>query len=103
MGAVAERTADRVVVTSDNPRQETPESIIEQILAGLAHRREARVQADRARAIAETLAQAAAHDVVLLAGKGHETTQEIAGAKLPFSDRAQAEAALSARAGGVAC
>ena len=107
MGAVAERAADRVVVTSDNPRQETPESIIEQILAGLAHRATARVQADRARAIAETLAQAAAHDVVLLAGKGHETTQEIAGAKLPFSDRAQAEAALAARtsqtAGGAAC
>ncbi|MGC3983913.1 MAG: UDP-N-acetylmuramoyl-L-alanyl-D-glutamate--2,6-diaminopimelate ligase [Pseudorhodoferax sp.] len=103
MGAVAERAADRVVVTSDNPRQETPESIIEQILAGLAHRATARVQADRARAIAETLAGAAAPDVVLLAGKGHETTQEIAGAKLPFSDRAQAEAALAARAGGAAC
>jgi UDP-N-acetylmuramoyl-L-alanyl-D-glutamate--2,6-diaminopimelate ligase len=107
MGAVAERAADRVVVTSDNPRQETPESIIEQILAGLNERARAQVQADRARAIAETLAQAAAHDVVLLAGKGHETTQEIAGAKLPFSDREQAEAALSARApvtaGGAAC
>ncbi len=107
MGVVAERAADRVVVTSDNPRQETPESIIEQILAGLAERARAQVQADRARAIAETLAQAAATDVVLLAGKGHETTQDIAGARLPFSDRAQAEAALAARpaprAGGAAC
>ena len=105
MAAVAERAADHVVVTSDNPRQEPPESIIEQILAGLSDRAQARVQADRARAIAETLAQAAARDVVLLAGKGHETTQEIAGAKLPFSDRAQAEAALAARAaaGGAAC
>lgn len=107
MGAVAERAADAVVVTSDNPRQETPESIIEQILAGLADRARAQVQADRARAIAETLAQAACGDVVLLAGKGHETTQEIAGARLPFSDRAQAEAALAARVaattGGVAC
>ncbi|CAN7390120.1 UDP-N-acetylmuramoyl-L-alanyl-D-glutamate--2, 6-diaminopimelate ligase [Pseudorhodoferax sp. LjRoot39] len=103
MGAVAERAADHVVVTSDNPRQETPESIIEQILAGLTERARAQVQADRARAIAETLAQAAAPDVVLLAGKGHETTQEIAGAKLPFSDREQAEAALAARSGGAAC
>ncbi|HVR48611.1 MAG TPA: UDP-N-acetylmuramoyl-L-alanyl-D-glutamate--2,6-diaminopimelate ligase [Pseudorhodoferax sp.] len=110
MAAVAERAADTVVVTSDNPRQEPPESIIEQILAGLSDRAQARVQADRARAIDQTLAQAAANDVVLLAGKGHETTQEIAGTKLPFSDRAQAEAALATRAaraatasGGVAC
>jgi murE/murF fusion protein len=102
MGALAERHADHLVVTSDNPRHEAPETIIEQILQGLARRDAARVQPDRARAIAETLAQASPADVVLLAGKGHETTQEIAGALLPFSDREQAEAALAARAGGPA-
>ena len=103
MGALAERHADHLVVTSDNPRHEAPETIIEQILQGLARRDAVQVQPDRARAIAETLARADAADVVLLAGKGHETTQEIAGALLPFSDREQAQAALAARqAGGAA-
>lgn len=102
MAAAVERHADRVVVTSDNPRHEQPEAIIEQVLRGLTRAGDAVVQPDRARAIAETLVQAAPEDVVLLAGKGHETTQEIAGAQLPFSDRAQAEAALAARLGAAA-
>jgi UDP-N-acetylmuramyl-tripeptide synthetase len=97
MAAVVERQADHVVVTSDNPRHEQPETIIAQMLAGLTRAADARVQPDRARAIAETLMQADAHDVVLVAGKGHEDTQEIAGVKLPFSDRQHAEAALAAR------
>ncbi|KQP14132.1 UDP-N-acetylmuramoyl-L-alanyl-D-glutamate--2,6-diaminopimelate ligase [Pseudorhodoferax sp. Leaf267] len=102
MAAVAERRADTVVVTSDNPRHEAPEAIIGQIVAGLARPDAAHVQADRARAIAETLVQAGPADVVLLAGKGHEDSQEIAGVKLPFSDHQHAQAALAARAAGAA-
>ncbi|MGE0330672.1 MAG: UDP-N-acetylmuramoyl-L-alanyl-D-glutamate--2,6-diaminopimelate ligase [Ramlibacter sp.] len=97
MAAVAEKNADRVVVTSDNPRDEKPEAIISQILLGLSHRQCVQVQADRAQAIAGTLAQAGAADVVLIAGKGHEDYQEIGGVKHPFSDLAHARAALEQR------
>lgn len=97
MGAIAERGADRVVVTSDNPRSESPQAIVDQIVAGLAVPQAARVVIDRAAAIAEALDEAAAQDVVLLAGKGHEDYQEVAGRRFPFSDRAQAQAALGAR------
>jgi UDP-N-acetylmuramoyl-L-alanyl-D-glutamate--2,6-diaminopimelate ligase len=97
MAAVAEKQADRVVVTSDNPRSETPAAIISQILRGLASPEAAQVEPDRARAIAETLAQAAPADVVLLAGKGHEAWQEIAGERIAFSDRAHAIDALTRR------
>ncbi len=100
MARAAEQGADMVVVTSDNPRHEPPEAIIAQVVAGLQHADRAHVQSDRARAIAETLVQAEPADVVLLAGKGHETAQDIAGVQLPFSDRQQAEAALVARMGG---
>jgi UDP-N-acetylmuramoyl-L-alanyl-D-glutamate--2,6-diaminopimelate ligase len=98
MAALAEKNADRVVVTSDNPRTEKPEAIIAQILLGLSHGADVQVQADRALAIAQTLQQAQASDVVLIAGKGHERTQEVAGVKHPFSDKAQALAALASRA-----
>jgi UDP-N-acetylmuramoyl-L-alanyl-D-glutamate--2,6-diaminopimelate ligase len=98
MAAVAEKNADRVVVTSDNPRSEKPEAIVSQILLGLSHRDAVHVQADRARAIAETIAEAAPADVILVAGKGHEDYQEVAGVKHPFSDQAHAQAALKARA-----
>jgi UDP-N-acetylmuramoyl-L-alanyl-D-glutamate--2,6-diaminopimelate ligase len=98
MAAVAEKNADHVVVTSDNPRSEKPEAIISQILLGLSHNRGVEVQADRARAIAETVAAAAPQDVILLAGKGHEDYQEITGVKHPFSDQAHARKALEARA-----
>jgi UDP-N-acetylmuramoyl-L-alanyl-D-glutamate--2,6-diaminopimelate ligase len=94
MGAIADKLADRVVVTSDNPRSEKPEAIIAQILLGLPSCKTLEVQGDRALAIAQTIAQAGPQDVVLLAGKGHEATQEIAGVKTAFSDRAHAEAAL---------
>lgn len=97
MGAIAAKQADQVVVTSDNPRSEKPESIIAQILLGLARNETVEVQVDRAQAIAEVLARAAPEDVVLLAGKGHEETQEIAGVKRAFSDREHALAALQAR------
>lgn len=97
MAAVAETNADRVVVTSDNPRSEKPEAIISQVLLGLSHRDSVEVQADRARAIAETVQAAAPADVILLAGKGHEDYQEVAGVKLPFSDQMHASDALAKR------
>jgi UDP-N-acetylmuramyl-tripeptide synthetase len=96
MAAVAEKNADRVVVTSDNPRSEKPEAIISQVLLGLSHAECVQVQTDRARAIAETVASAGAGDVILVAGKGHEDYQEVAGVKHPFSDQAHAKAALNA-------
>ncbi|WP_077002967.1 UDP-N-acetylmuramoyl-L-alanyl-D-glutamate--2,6-diaminopimelate ligase [Variovorax sp. KK3] len=94
MAAVAEKQADRVVLTSDNPRSEKPGAIISQILLGLADPESAQVEPDRAKAIRDTLAQAAPADVVLLAGKGHEAWQEIAGERIAFSDRAHAIDAL---------
>lgn len=97
MAAVAERNADRVVVTSDNPRSEKPEAIISQVLLGLSRAECVEVQVDRARAIAETVAAAAPADVILLAGKGHEDYQEVAGVKHPFSDQDHARRALGAR------
>ncbi len=99
MAAVAEKNADRVVVTSDNPRSEKPLAIIGQILLGLSHQDTVQVEADRATAIAQAIAGADARDVVLLAGKGHETFQEVAGVKHPFDDRVHAREGLQRRAG----
>jgi len=100
MGAAAERLADALVLTSDNPRGEAPQAILAAIVAGLARPAAARVIEDRRRAIAETLAQAGARDVVLLAGKGHEDYQEVRGVKHPFDDAVEARAALQARRAG---
>ena len=88
MGEAAARLADRVVVTSDNPRSEEPEAIIADILRGIPHPESVAVIPDRREAIHHALANAAAGDVVLVCGKGHETTQEIKGVKHPFDDRA---------------
>jgi UDP-N-acetylmuramoyl-L-alanyl-D-glutamate--2,6-diaminopimelate ligase len=98
MGAIAAKNADKVVVTSDNPRSEKPESIIAQILLGLPQSDAVEVQADRALAIAQTVHHADVRDVILLAGKGHEATQEFADHKVDFSDRTHAESALRSRA-----
>ena len=95
MGAVAAAQADQVVVTSDNPRSEKPESIVAQILLGMVECPHVAVQVDRALAIQDAIRNAHANDVILLAGKGHEETQEIAGVKTPFSDVVQARAALA--------
>lgn len=95
MGAMAARHADHVVVTSDNPRGEKPEGIISQILLGLSGHAQVVVEPDRARAIAHALEAAAAQDVLLIAGKGHEDYQEVAGQRLPFSDLAQLRQALA--------
>jgi UDP-N-acetylmuramoyl-L-alanyl-D-glutamate--2,6-diaminopimelate ligase len=97
MGAIAAQQADMTVVTSDNPRSEKPETIIAQILLGMPHSLTADVQVDRALAIADVVMRAAVCDVILIAGKGHEETQEIAGVKLPFSDRMHANKALQQR------
>jgi UDP-N-acetylmuramoyl-L-alanyl-D-glutamate--2,6-diaminopimelate ligase len=92
MGAVASRQADVVVVTSDNPRGENPEAIIDDIEAGMSTPHE-RI-ADRRAAIVHAVASAAANDIVLLAGKGHETYQEIGRIRHPFSDVDEARKAL---------
>ena len=100
MAAIAQKHADQIVVTSDNPRMENPASIINQILLGLTQRGSVHVQEDRALAIFETVTNAQANDVVLLAGKGHEDYQEISGVKHPFEDMAHAKAAVSKRRHG---
>lgn len=87
MAAAAEQYADHVVLTDDNPRTEDPERIITDICAGFENRDAVHINHDRAAAIAETLQQAGPHDIVLIAGKGHETVQIIGDKKLPFSDR----------------
>ncbi|WP_024327864.1 UDP-N-acetylmuramoyl-L-alanyl-D-glutamate--2,6-diaminopimelate ligase [Thioalkalivibrio sp. AKL19] len=92
MGRVACRHADVVFVTDDNPRGEDPAAIRAAILAGCADAAECHEIGDRATAIASALAEADAGDVVLVAGKGHETTQEIRGQRYPFSDREQVQA-----------
>jgi len=97
MAAIAEALADRVVVTDDNPRGEDGDAIVAAILAGFTDPQRVRVQRDRARAIAEAVQAARAGDVVLIAGKGHEPYQEVGGIRIPFDDRAVAQAALEAR------
>jgi UDP-N-acetylmuramoyl-L-alanyl-D-glutamate--2,6-diaminopimelate ligase len=98
MGAIAEKIADSVVVTSDNPRSEDPQSIIEQITAGMQDASKVRRIEDRASAILQAIRCAAREDVIVLAGKGHEATQEIMGKKRAFSDQDHARLALAARA-----
>jgi UDP-N-acetylmuramoyl-L-alanyl-D-glutamate--2,6-diaminopimelate ligase len=93
MGAVASRHADAIVLTSDNPRGEEPAAIIAEIEAGVTAAHES--IEDRRDAIATTIAGAGASDVVLIAGKGHEPYQEIAGRRLPFSDADEAGRALA--------
>ena len=97
MGAVAAKGADHVVVTSDNPRGENPLAIMRQIMAALTEHPSATEQSDRGLAITQTLQRAANADVILLAGKGHEAFQEVAGIRKPFSDLAQVRQALAAR------
>ena len=100
MGAIAQRLATHVVITSDNPRLEDPDTIIEQIVAGFDASAAPPIAIEnRAAAIAHAVQHAAANDVILLAGKGHEDYQDIGGVKQPFSDLEQAAAALSQRGG----
>ncbi len=94
MAAAAESGADRVVLTSDNPRDEEPAAIVDAMRAGLRQPHDVGVELDRATAIGRCLADADAADVVLIAGKGHEDYQEVRGQRLPFSDQAVARQAL---------
>ncbi|MDO1529524.1 UDP-N-acetylmuramoyl-L-alanyl-D-glutamate--2,6-diaminopimelate ligase [Fulvimonas sp. R45] len=94
MGAIAERLADVAIVTDDNPRGEDGDAIVAQIVAGMARPAVAHVERDRAAAIHAALDMARAGDVVLIAGKGHETYQEGAHGKRPFDDLAVARAVL---------
>ncbi|WP_372660756.1 UDP-N-acetylmuramoyl-L-alanyl-D-glutamate--2,6-diaminopimelate ligase [Hydrogenophaga sp.] len=97
MAAVAEREAQHLVLTSDNPRSENPLHILAQMAAGLADAKRPTTEPDRAQAIAWAVQNAQAQDVVLVAGKGHEAYQDVMGVKSPFSDREQAAAALASR------
>ena len=97
MGAVAARHAGALVITSDNPRHEVPQAIIEQIVAGVPQGVAPVVIEDRAVAISHAVREAGSADVILLAGKGHETYQDVAGVKRPFSDVERAQAALAQR------
>ena len=94
MGEVAKRLADRVILTSDNPRSEVPAAIVAEIAIGVP---DAEIIEDRGAAIRRAILGAAVADVILLAGKGHEPYQEIAGVKRPFSDIDEAAAALALR------
>jgi UDP-N-acetylmuramyl-tripeptide synthetase len=102
MGRIAAQLSDWTIVTSDNPRSEDPRAIIDEILAGVRtvdpHGTGHVVEVDRARAIAQAVAAAAAGDIVLIAGKGHEPYQLIAGQRFDFDDRLVARAALQQRA-----
>jgi UDP-N-acetylmuramoyl-L-alanyl-D-glutamate--2,6-diaminopimelate ligase len=97
MAGIAEQLADRVVVTSDNPRTENPDLIMADIFGGFHNMDEVTVINDRAQAIAQTIAGAGADDVVLVAGKGHESYQLVGDERLPFSDADEVEKALSQR------
>jgi UDP-N-acetylmuramoyl-L-alanyl-D-glutamate--2,6-diaminopimelate ligase len=101
MGSVASEQADVVILTTDNPRSEDPDAIISAVMSGIDTSRRAKVtvQSDRRRAIETALGVAQAGDAVVIAGKGHETTQSIAGADYDFDDRVVARHALVARAG----
>jgi UDP-N-acetylmuramoyl-L-alanyl-D-glutamate--2,6-diaminopimelate ligase len=100
MGEVSSRLADVVVLTSDNPRSEDPMAIIAEIRAGLTAGTEVVVEADRAQAIRLAVGLAEPGDVVLVAGKGHESTQTAGGRSWPFDDRIEARRALGTRSGG---
>jgi UDP-N-acetylmuramoyl-L-alanyl-D-glutamate--2,6-diaminopimelate ligase len=99
MGAVAEKLSDLAILTSDNPRTEDPEGIIAQTKAGMSGARSHSI-IDRRQAISEAIRLAGERDVVLIAGKGHETYQEIDGLRHPFDDRLVAQQVIAAKAEG---
>jgi len=96
MGAIAEALADRIIITDDNPRGEDGDAIVAQIVAGLKEPLDATIQRDRGAAIALAIREAQPGDIVLIAGKGHEPYQEVAGVRHAFDDLAVARAALEA-------
>lgn len=98
MGRIAEKYADNIVITNDNPRTESPQKIVQQILNGVQNIDKAIIETDRRKAIFEAIKHAATNDVVLIAGKGHEHFQQLGKEKIPFSDQACSRAALQLRA-----
>ncbi len=101
MGRVAAELGDLVILTTDNPRSESPAAIIEDVKRGVSSPEAVLVVPDRAEAIAEAVARARPEDLVVIAGKGHETTQIIGERVLDFDDRSEARRAMDARAGEV--
>jgi len=99
MAAVAESLADRVVLTSDNPRSEDPRAILEEMQTGLRDPSRVVIDVDRAAAIRKAIEGAAPGGIVVIAGKGHETTQTIGDEVFPFDDREIARAVLTEREG----
>ena len=97
MGRIAGELADHVVITTDNPREEDPQAIVDHVRSGLAADRSVRCVLDRGDAIAQVIAEAGEDDLVLVAGKGHETYQEVHGVRTPFSDVEQVRMALLLR------
>jgi UDP-N-acetylmuramoyl-L-alanyl-D-glutamate--2,6-diaminopimelate ligase len=97
MAAIAEAHAERVYVTDDNPRGEDGDAIVAEIVAGFVRPEAAVLERDRAAAIARAIGEAGPNDIVLIAGKGHETYQEVAGKKYPFDDTQIARKALEGR------
>jgi len=95
MGSVVERGADLAWVTSDNPRSEDPNDIINEIVSGMRSRRRVQIQPDRQTAITEAISAARPGDLVLIAGKGHERTQRFKDTVIPFDDREAARQALT--------
>jgi UDP-N-acetylmuramoyl-L-alanyl-D-glutamate--2,6-diaminopimelate ligase len=95
MGEAASRLADEVIITSDNPRHENPAGIIAAIVSGMHGNYQ--IQPDRAAAVALAINAAKPGDIVLVAGKGHEDYQEIAGVKYPFSDQQEVKRVLQQR------
>jgi UDP-N-acetylmuramoyl-L-alanyl-D-glutamate--2,6-diaminopimelate ligase len=100
MGGVAARSADVVVVTSDNPRHEDPEAIIAEVVRGIDRSSGVLVEPDRRRAVDAAIGLARPGDVVVVAGKGHEAVQEVGGRCLPFDDRVVAAEAVAALGSG---
>jgi UDP-N-acetylmuramoyl-L-alanyl-D-glutamate--2,6-diaminopimelate ligase len=99
MASAAERYADKLVITSDNPRTEQPDVIINDITHGLSAVEAVVIEPDRQRAIAHAVSQAKVGDCIVLAGKGHETYQDIMGVKYDFDDVEKVKTALSLRGG----
>jgi len=99
MGALAQRLANRTVVTSDNPRHERPSDILAEIVAGMTGTNKPMVIEDRRAAIAQAVRFADGRDVILIAGKGHEDYQEVGGVKVPFSDVVEARQMLAHKTG----
>jgi UDP-N-acetylmuramoyl-L-alanyl-D-glutamate--2,6-diaminopimelate ligase len=97
MGGIAARLADRTILTSDNPRSEKPEAILDDIERGMRAGANYTRITDRREAIARTIAEAADDDVVVIAGKGHESYQVIGDQIIHFDDREEAERALKTR------